>query len=83
MSNELKIKNEDWLYETIWRLVEIDRTNFLLIQFIRFEFVSTSIDQRFTGDGVCIAGLIDLSIEWMLVLDFFTKFQPANRLADF
>jgi hypothetical protein len=37
----LKVKSEDWLYEVIWRFVEHDRANFTLIQFVRFEFVSS------------------------------------------
>jgi hypothetical protein len=51
-SDELRIKSEDWLYDMIWKLVEIDRQHFCLIQFIRFEFVSKSIAARFIVDGV-------------------------------
>jgi hypothetical protein len=62
LSTELKIKSEDWLYEQIWQLVEVDRMNFTLVQFIRFEFVSTRIARQFIENGFAFIDLIDLSI---------------------
>jgi hypothetical protein len=83
MSNELKIKSEDWLYETIWRLVEIDRTNFSLIQFIRFEFVSTSIARRFIADGAGLIDLTDSSIWSSIGCRFIHDISPGKSTRRF
>jgi hypothetical protein len=83
MSNKLKIKNEDWLYETIWRLVEIDRMNFSLIQFIRFEFVSTSIARRFIEDCVYFVELINSSIWSSIGRRFVHNISPGQSTRRF
>jgi hypothetical protein len=83
MWNELKIKSKDWLYETIWRLVDIDRTKFSLIQFIRFEFVSTPIARRFIGDGADFIDLIDLSIWLSIGRRFVHDISPSKSTRRF
>jgi hypothetical protein len=63
-ASRLKVKNEDWLYEEMWKFVEIDRHNFTLLSFIRFEFISTNVAHRFISPGVDFVDLIDSSI-WL------------------
>jgi hypothetical protein len=40
-SNELKVKSEDVLFESICELVEDDQSYFSLFEFVRFEWIST------------------------------------------
>jgi hypothetical protein len=83
MSNELKIKSEDWLYETIWQLVDIDRTKFSLIQFIRLEFVSPPIARRFIGDGADFIDLINSSIWLSIGRRFVHDILPGKSIGGF
>jgi hypothetical protein len=82
-SDELMIKSEDWLYEMIWKLIKDDGRHFCLIQFIRFEFVSKSIADRFIVEGVDFIDLIDSLIWSTLGRRFVGGFQMRTRLVAF
>jgi coenzyme F420-reducing hydrogenase delta subunit len=83
-SSELKIKNEDWLYELIWSLVEEDRSFFRRVRFVEFEFVSAATASRFI-ESVCeFVELIDSSLLSSIGRRFIQPFSPStfsSRLA--
>jgi hypothetical protein len=83
-SAQLKIKSEDWFYDVIWKFVEIDRNCFGLVEFVCFEFVSTSIAGRFISDGCDYLDLLDPNIWRSLGRRFIYDISPTgsnSRLA--
>jgi hypothetical protein len=77
-SDQLKIKSEDWLYELIWELVERDRQYFTLLQFVRFEFVSTRIAAQFIERASEFVEFVDSSIWSSLGRRFIQQVLPST-----
>jgi hypothetical protein len=83
-SDKLKIKSEDWLYEMIWSFVEEGRNYFSLLQFVRFDFVSTAVAERFIESAKDFIEVVDLSIWSSIGRRFVRKVsvsKPNNRMA--
>jgi hypothetical protein len=84
-SESLKIESEDWLYNIIWELVEIDRSYFSLLEFVQFEFVSTDIAARFIQSSHDLIDFLNSSIWMSLGRRFIHPISPSNsncRLID-
>jgi hypothetical protein len=83
-SNDLKIASEDQLYEVLWDFVDQDRSNFNLLSFVRFEYLSSSTIRRFIDSVSSFLDLFNSSI-WSrlssrLLLGVSTE-VPNDRVA--
>jgi hypothetical protein len=67
----------------MWGVVENDRTNFTLIQFIRFEFVSKSIATRFISNGSDFIDFIDSRIWFSFGCRFIEGFSDDQSICRF
>jgi hypothetical protein len=80
-SKSLKIKSEDWLFGIISDLVSHDDQQFVLFEFIQFEFLSSEVASRFVELACQFIDLLNSSILVRLGRRFVLPVSPDGSNA--